>query len=129
MTGMPPLPEEGLDLRQELRARKYQLIDEALSRTLGNRAQAAKLLGLKPETFIRMLQAIPRSACRWGSRSSSVPTRVRFSTYPDPETPVPTPASEAPTLRDLPKHKAPSDLRNCGPKKDPSEGTDEKEPQ
>lgn len=55
------LPEGGLDLRAELARYEEFLIDQALVRALGNRAQAAKLLGLNRTTLVEMLKRRARS--------------------------------------------------------------------
>jgi len=41
------IPSEGIDLRSELRRYRRWLVDQALLRAGGNRARAAKLLGLE----------------------------------------------------------------------------------
>jgi DNA-binding NtrC family response regulator len=55
------LPDGGLNLIAELRRYKEWLIDQALVRTQGNRAQAARLLGLKRTTLVMMLRESRRS--------------------------------------------------------------------
>jgi hypothetical protein len=80
------LPEEGLDLRQQLLACYDQLFGQALLRTNGDRPEAARLLG---------------SNLVWLARIQ------RILLQPDLQS-SPTPASEAPTLLDLPRLKGPS---------------------
>ena len=81
---MRQLPEEGLDLLQELRDCQNHWVAQALHRTKGDRAGAAELLGVNVLT-LDWLQGVLAPI----RRGRAVP---------------PTPASEAPTLRDLPKH-------------------------
>lgn len=50
------LPEEGLDLNEELRRYQFWLIDQALARANGNRTHAAKLLGIKRTTLCMILR-------------------------------------------------------------------------
>lgn len=54
---MSTLPENGVDLRAELARYQDWMIDQALIRTLGNKAKAARLLGLKRTTLVEMLNA------------------------------------------------------------------------
>lgn len=53
------LPEEGIDLRAEVARYEEFLVDQALVRTLGNKAQAAQLLGLNRTTLVEMLKRRP----------------------------------------------------------------------
>lgn len=50
------LPEGGLELRDFLVALEYRFIDQALSRSDGNRNRAAQLLGLKRTTLVEKLR-------------------------------------------------------------------------
>lgn len=52
------LPKEGLDIRQTLEGVETRLTLEALRRTDGNKAQAAKLLGLKRTTLIERMKKL-----------------------------------------------------------------------
>ena len=56
------LPEDGLDLIAELARYQQWMVDQAMARTLGNRAQAAKLLGLNRTTLVEMLRRMSASA-------------------------------------------------------------------
>jgi hypothetical protein len=57
------LPDEGIDLYRELDRYRDWLIAQALIRTGGNRAGAARLLGIKRTTLVMMLKASkPRAA-------------------------------------------------------------------
>ena len=50
------LPDEGLDMVAELARYQAWLVDQALIRTSGNRARAAKLLGINRTTLVEMLR-------------------------------------------------------------------------
>jgi DNA-binding NtrC family response regulator len=50
------LPESGIDLRQAVADYEESLIDQALSRTGGNRNAAAQLLGLNRTTLVEKLK-------------------------------------------------------------------------
>jgi RNA polymerase sigma factor (sigma-70 family) len=50
------LPEEGVDLVAELSSYQNWMVDQAMARALGNKAKAAKLLGLNRTTFVEMLK-------------------------------------------------------------------------
>lgn len=50
------LPEEGLDLPAEIARYQAWLVDQALIRTNGNRAGAARLLGINRTTLVEMLR-------------------------------------------------------------------------
>jgi len=50
------LPETGIDLKELLNRVEYELIDQALDRTGGNRNQAAALLGLNRTTLVEKLK-------------------------------------------------------------------------
>jgi DNA-binding NtrC family response regulator len=63
-TVVSALPEGGLDLRDELRRYEDWLVDQALIRTNGNRARAARLLGLKRTTLVMMLRAKTEQAAK-----------------------------------------------------------------
>jgi hypothetical protein len=81
------LPEEGLDLRQELLACQTHLLAQALSRTDGDRVRAAKLLRTDPLSLERLRRFL---------------------------SPAPVPASEAPTRTDLTRprpYRAPPPLK------------------
>jgi transcriptional regulator with GAF, ATPase, and Fis domain len=65
-TVVSALPESGLKLRDEMQRYQEWLVNQALIRTNGNRAQAARLLGLKRTTLVMMLQ----------SAAKRVPNRV-----------------------------------------------------
>lgn len=56
------LPDEGIDLYRELDRYREWLIDQALIRTGGNRAGAARLLGIKRTTLVMMLKGSRRKA-------------------------------------------------------------------
>jgi transcriptional regulator with GAF, ATPase, and Fis domain len=56
-TVVSALPEEGVNLRDEMQRYQEWLVQQALIRTNGNRAQAARLLGLKRTTLVMMLRA------------------------------------------------------------------------
>jgi len=55
-TPIPPLPEDGTDLRAMLEAVEDRLIGEALERTGGNKNRAAELLGLNRTTLVEKLR-------------------------------------------------------------------------
>ncbi len=55
-TVVSALPPGGLNLRDELQRYQEWLVDQALIRTNGNRAAAARLLGLKRTTLVMMLK-------------------------------------------------------------------------
>lgn len=90
------LPEEGLDLPAEMARYQAWLVDQALIRTNGNRAGAARLLGINRTTLVEMLRREPGGT--WRSR------RHR--------------AAEMRALRDT--RKAAGQCWNCG---DPLDGT------
>jgi len=98
-----PIPREGLDLRQELRACQDYWVEQALHRTNGDRAAAAKLLGTN-EVTLDWLQRVLAPSANFSPKSH---INRRSSTRPRSSRP-PLPPSEAPTLRDLPKHREPS---------------------
>jgi hypothetical protein len=79
------LPEEGLDLRQELLACQTHLVEQALLRTNGDRTRAAQLLRTDPLSLERLKRFLSPA-------------------------PVPTPASELPTRTDLTR---PRPYRDC----------------
>jgi RNA polymerase sigma factor (sigma-70 family) len=56
------LPDEGIDLAAELERYRDWMIEQALTRTLGNRQQAANLLGLNRTTLVEMLKRSNASA-------------------------------------------------------------------
>jgi RNA polymerase sigma factor (sigma-70 family) len=60
------LPEEGINLRAELARYQDSLVEQALARSGGNKAQAARLLGLNRTTLVEMLKSrsliVPRIA-------------------------------------------------------------------
>ncbi len=56
------LPDEGIDLAAELERYRDWMIEQALTRTLGNRQQAANLLGLNRTTLVEMLKRSGASA-------------------------------------------------------------------
>jgi DNA-binding NtrC family response regulator len=58
---VPTLPGNGLDLDRYLTGIEYELIRQSLSRTKGNKRQAAQLLGLKRTTLIEKLRRLERS--------------------------------------------------------------------
>ncbi len=81
------LPEDGLDLRQELLACTGHLLEQALRRTDGDRAKAVKLLRTDPLSLERLRRFL---------------------------SPAPPPASEAPTRTDLTRprpYRAPPPLK------------------
>jgi DNA-binding NtrC family response regulator len=53
------LPDEGVDLPQLVGRIERDLISRALTRTQGNRADAARLLGLKRTTLVEKLKRLP----------------------------------------------------------------------
>ncbi len=53
---IPSIAETGLDLEQTLEQTEWRLIDEALRRTGGNKAQAARLLGINRTTLVEKLK-------------------------------------------------------------------------
>lgn len=65
------LPEEGLALETELLRYRDWMIAQALLRTDGNRAQAAKLLGLNRTTLVEILKRTQK-----GARDESVTERL-----------------------------------------------------
>ncbi len=56
------LPEGGVDLRQLIENLEHQLIDQALELVEGNRAKAARLLGLNRTTLVERLKKRERKA-------------------------------------------------------------------
>jgi sigma-54 dependent transcriptional regulator, flagellar regulatory protein len=52
------LPEEGLDLRAHLMTIERQLIDQALQRSRGTVAQAARLLNLRRTTLVEKMRKL-----------------------------------------------------------------------
>jgi sigma-54 specific flagellar transcriptional regulator A len=52
------LPEEGLDLRAHLMAIERQLIEQALHRSRGTVAQAARLLNLRRTTLVEKMRKL-----------------------------------------------------------------------
>ena len=56
---IPSLAETGLDLEQTLEQTERRLIDEALRRSDGNKAQAARLLGINRTTLVEKLKRRP----------------------------------------------------------------------
>jgi sigma-54 specific flagellar transcriptional regulator A len=50
------LPADGMDLRAHLYAIEHKLISEALERSSGTVAQAARLLGLRRTTLVEKLR-------------------------------------------------------------------------
>jgi hypothetical protein len=56
-TVVSALPPGGLNLRDELYSYQTWLVDQALMRTNGNRAAAARLLGIKRTTLVMMLRS------------------------------------------------------------------------
>ncbi|MEO6950689.1 MAG: sigma-54 dependent transcriptional regulator [Polyangia bacterium] len=53
---IPSIAETGLDLEQTLEQTEWRLIDEALRRADGNKAQAARLLGINRTTLVEKLK-------------------------------------------------------------------------
>ena len=56
------LPDEGVDLPTLITRIERDLISRALTRTAGNRADAARMLGLKRTTLVEKLKRIPELA-------------------------------------------------------------------
>ncbi len=56
---VPSISETGLDLEQTLEVTEWRLIDEALRRAEGNKAQAARLLGINRTTLVEKLKRRP----------------------------------------------------------------------
>ncbi len=54
--GAEALPDDGIDLRAHLFAIEHRLIREALQRSGGTVAQAARLLGLRRTTLVEKLR-------------------------------------------------------------------------
>ena len=52
------LPDEGLDLRAHLATIERQLIEQALQRSRGTVAQAARLLGLRRTTLVEKMRKL-----------------------------------------------------------------------
>jgi hypothetical protein len=72
------LPDEGINLTAELERYRDWMIEQALTRTLGNKQQAANLLGLNRTTLVEMLKRGRASA-----RAESPPMKQ----CPDPVPP------------------------------------------
>ena len=53
---IPSIAETGLDVEQTLEQTEWRLIDEALRRADGNKAQAARLLGINRTTLVEKLK-------------------------------------------------------------------------
>lgn len=102
------LPEEGIDLRAELTRYQNWLVAQALLRTDGNRAAAAKLLGLKRTTLAEMLKS--GSLVRLVGGEETPPAEVPAPEPPAPAEPTPPPPVEpAPeTLPETPAAPAPA---------------------
>lgn len=105
------LPEEGIDLRAELARYQDWLVAQALLRTNGNRAAAAKLLGLKRTTLVEMLKS--GSLVRLVGGEETPPAEVPAPEPPAPAEPTPPPPVEpAPeTLPETPAAPAPTEPR------------------
>ena len=69
------LPDEGLDLYVELQRYRDWLITQALVRTQGNRAGAARLLGIKRTTLVMMLKPKANGAAHHTLTGSGVCSR------------------------------------------------------
>jgi hypothetical protein len=83
------LPEDGLDLRQELLACQHHWVTQALHRTDGDRVKAAQLLRTDPLSLERLKQFLsPAPASNAKTRAADHAARR---------------ASEAPTRTDLPR--------------------------
>lgn len=61
----PLLPPDGVDLDRWLDGLAWSMIDQAIERTGGNRAQAARLLGLERTTLVERLKR--------GARTGALP--------------------------------------------------------
>lgn len=57
----PELPGAGVDLERWLEGLRCSLIDQALERSGGNKAEAARLLGIERTTLVERLKARARS--------------------------------------------------------------------
>lgn len=57
------LPEHGLSLDSHLQHLERSLIEQALERSAGNRAEAARLLGLNRTTLVERLKRFGRPEC------------------------------------------------------------------
>lgn len=90
------LPDEGIDLAMELERYRDWMIGQALTRTLGNKQQAANLLGLNRTTLVEMLKRGTASA-----RVKSPPMKqsVERVTVPEPVPPSEAALVEASLLR------------------------------
>lgn len=58
---VPRLPPDGLDLERWLEGLRLSLTDQALERSRGNKAKAARLLGLKRTALVERLKAWARA--------------------------------------------------------------------
>jgi sigma-54 specific flagellar transcriptional regulator A len=58
ITSLATLPEEGLDLRAHLLAIERQLIEQALQRSNGTVAHAARLLNLRRTTLVEKMRKL-----------------------------------------------------------------------
>lgn len=73
------LPEEGIDLVAELSRYREWMLDQALLVACGNKARAARLLGLNRTTLVEMLKRrnAPETLASSSSSSARLPGRLR----------------------------------------------------
>lgn len=74
MLNLARLPHDGIDLEELLRDLELSLIDQAMARANGNKAHAARLLGLKRTTLVERLkrQRAERAAHLQAASTASV---------------------------------------------------------
>jgi hypothetical protein len=100
MNAMTTLPEDGLNLRQELLAQHNCLVAQAMLRTNGDRAGAAKLLGTNALDLDRLRRVL-------GPVLVGVIGQPASARVPSPDVKQPAArASEEPTRTDLPRPSA-----------------------
>lgn len=100
MTAAAPstLPEAGIDLNGELLRYRDWLIEQALIRSLGNKAKAARLLGLKRTTLIEMLKRSQSVLDLAPSEPDSAREESPPMKHPEPETAVDVTEPQAPSV-------------------------------
>lgn len=96
----PPAKDEAIQLGPFLREIQRELVDRALRRAGGNKAKAARLLGISRPRLLRLLEEfLEQPASRPSRRKPRPPTpRLRLPPLPEETTP---PEEETPTFEEL----------------------------